>query len=172
MTVSSYRKIYHNNGRWNSINLNNKCYILQSSHKKQHTETIYPGTTKKRWPPKRTRRTLQILPPPPTSRTLPGSGRPVLVRPVARLTLCMSQIQECPFPPGIWHEVSPGWAGIWHLFRSQYPGHLTPWKKRRNTLCIPIIWININRDNSVKGCFQFYFVTTWAQWSIENKNKY
>ena len=74
--------------------------------------------------------------------------------------------------PGIWHESSPGWAGIWHLFRSRYPGHLTPWKKRRNVLCIPIICININRDSSVKGCFQFYFVTTWAQWSIENKNKY
>ena len=31
-------------------------------------------------------------------------------------------------PPGIWHELSPGWAGIWHLFKSRYPGHLTPWK--------------------------------------------
>ena len=55
---------------------------------------------------------------------------------------------------------------------SRYPGHLTPWKKRRNTLCIPIICININQDSSVKGCFQFYFVTTWAQLSIENKKKY
>ena len=65
-------------------------------------------------------------------------------------------------PPGIWHELSPRWAGIWHLFRSRYPGHLAPWKKHCNTLCIPIICINSNRDSSVKGCFQFYFVTTWV----------
>ena len=75
-------------------------------------------------------------------------------------------------PPGIWHELSPGWKGIWHLFKSQYPGHLTPWKKRRNILCIPIVCININRESSVKDCFQFYFVTTWVQWSIKSKNKY
>ena len=63
-----------------------------------------------------------------------------------------------PIPPwqplGIWHDLSPGWEWIWHLFRSRYPGHLTPWKKRRNTLCIPIICININRDSLIcKGLF-------------------
>ena len=46
--------------------------------------------------------------------------------------LCMSQIQESPSPPGqppgIWHELNPGWAGIWHLFRSRYPWYLTPGK--------------------------------------------
>ena len=84
--------------------------------------------------------------------------------------LCTSQIQECPSPPGIWHELSPGWEGFWHLFRFRCPGHLTPWKKRRKTLCIPKICININRDRSVKDCFKFYFVTTWAQWSIEIKD--
>ena len=52
------------------------------------------------------------------------------------------------------------------------PRAIELWKKRRNTLSIPVICININRDSSVKDCFQFYFVTTWVHWSIENKNKY
>ena len=75
-------------------------------------------------------------------------------------------------PPGIWHELSPGGKEFDICSGSGTPGHLTPWKKRRNTLCIPRICININRDSSVKDCFQFYFVTTRVQWSIENKNKY
>ena len=75
----------------------------------------------------------------------------------------MSQIQECSSPratPGHLTQIKSRVGGNLTFVQVPVPRAFDTMKKRRDTLCIPIIRININRDSSVKGCFQFYFVTT------------
>ena len=60
-------------------------------------------------------------------------------------------------PPGIWHELSPEWEGIWHLFRSRYPGHLTPWKKTSQHLVYPNNMHQYQSRQQCKGLFPILF---------------
>ena len=70
-----------------------------------------------------------------------------------------------PIPPGHLTRIKSRVGGNLTFVQVPVPRAFDTMKKWRNTLCIPIqvICININRDSSVKDCFQFYFVSTRVQ---------